>query len=231
MLAGAIVTAIVGYLALPRQTGSPLRVSSRLSILPPANERFYPDSAAVAISPDGTMVAFAVGAVSGAVSGSESGIWVRALDAVAPRRLDDTEGGQLPFWSADSRRIGFFSHGKLRIISATGGRAETLADTPGARGGTWNASNVIVFAPDAEGPLYRISATGGKPEPVTTLDATRKEVAHRFPAFLPDGKHFLYSPCQARMGNSRFSPDHWTTRRAPTSALLKRRQCLRSPDG
>jgi Tol biopolymer transport system component len=154
----------------------------------------------VAISPDGTMVAFVVGAVSGAVSGSDSEIWVRALDSVTPRRLEDTDGGQLPFWSADSRRIGFFSQGKLKIISAAGGRAETLADTPGARGGTWNAANVIVFAPDAQGPLYKVSATGGKPEPVTTLDPARKEFAHRFPAFLPDGRHFIYSSLPGKDG-------------------------------
>ena len=199
-LVGAMLLATAGYVFWPSRSGSPSAVSSRLSILPPANERLYPDSAAVAISPDGTMVAFVVGAVSGAVSGSDSQIWVRTLDSVSPRRLDDTEGGQLPFWSADSRRIGFFSHGKLKIISASGGRAETLADSPGARGGTWNAANVIVFAPDAQGPLYKISATGGKPEPVTTIDPARKEAAHRFPTFLPDGRHFVYSSLPGKDG-------------------------------
>src|SRR5262245_34123502 len=196
----AVMLTTAGYLAWPSRTGLPSAVSSRLSILPPANERLYADSASVAISPDGTMVAFVVGAVTGAVSGSDSEIWIRTLDSMAPRRLDDAAGGQLPFWSADSRRIGFFSQGKLKIISAAGGRAETLADTPGARGGTLNASNVIVFAPDAQGPLYKVSATGGKPEPATTLDPARKEFAHRFPTFLPDGKHFLYSSLPGKDG-------------------------------
>ena len=199
-LVAATLLGTAGYVFWPSRSGSASTVSSRLSILPPANEHLYPDSAAVAISPDGTMVAFVVGAVSGAVSGSDSQIWVRPLESVLPRRLEDTEGGQLPFWSADSRRIGFFSHGKLKTIAASGGRAETLADTPGARGGTWNAENVIVFAPDAQGPLYKVSATGGKPEQVTTIDPARKEAAHRFPAFLPDGRHFLYSSLPGKDG-------------------------------
>jgi eukaryotic-like serine/threonine-protein kinase len=199
-LIGAMLAATITYVFVGRPIQLATAVSSRLSVLPPANERFYPDSVAVAISPDGTMVAFAVGAVSGSVAGSDTRIWVRALDSMTSRRLDDTQGGQLPFWSPDSRRIGFFSYGKLKTIAVAGGRAETLADAPGPRGGAWNSANVIVFAPDADGPLYKVSATGGKPEPATTIDAGRKEVAHRFPTFLPDGKHFLYSSLPVKDG-------------------------------
>jgi eukaryotic-like serine/threonine-protein kinase len=199
-LIGAMVAATITYVILARRTAALSPVSSRLSILAPANEYLYQDSATVAISPDGTMVAFVVGKALGSARGSDTRIWVRALDSMTSRRLDDTQGGQLPFWSADSRRIGFFSYGKLKIIAAAGGRAETLGDAPGPRGGTWNAANVIVFAPDAEGPLYKVSATGGKAEPITTIDAARKEVGHRFPSFLPDGKRFLYSSLPGKDG-------------------------------
>ena len=120
------------------------------------------------------------------------------IDSLSARKLDDSEGASLPFWSPDSRRIGFFTRSKLKIIAAAGGRAETIADAPGGRGATWNESNVIVFAPDAGGPLYRVPATGGTPEPVTSLEAN--EYGHRMPAFLPDGQHFLYAVLPSKNG-------------------------------
>src|SRR5262249_128204 len=106
----------------------------------------------------------------------------------------------LPFWSPDSRTIGFFSDGKLKTIAASGGRAVALCDATSGRGAAWSPSNVIVFAPGGAGPLYRIPATGGPPEAITALDPAKKEFAHRFPTFLPDGEHFLYATLPARNG-------------------------------
>jgi serine/threonine protein kinase len=168
----------------------------RLSILGPPGGNLFPDSANVSISPDGTMIAFIVGNLIG----TDNQLWVRSLDSMTSRRLDGGDGASLPFWSPDSRRIGFFTSTKLKTIAASGGRAETLADAPGARGGTWNRSNIIVYAPDASGPLYRISSTGGTPVAATAIDAALKESSHRFPSFLPDGKHFLYSALPAKSG-------------------------------
>jgi Tol biopolymer transport system component len=169
---------------------------ARFSLLPPSGAGLYPDSTGVAISPDGTMVAFVVGGVTR----SDSQIWVRSLASMTARRLDDADGGNLPFWSPDSRRIGFFTNTKLKTIAASGGRSEIVCDAPGARGAAWNASNVIVFAPDASGPLYRVSAGGGTPTVVTALDASKKEYSHRFPSFLPDGDHFTFAALPSHNG-------------------------------
>jgi Tol biopolymer transport system component len=168
----------------------------RSSLLAPPGFDLYPDSTGVAISPDGKMVAF----VTGAVNQSDAQLWVRSLETMTARRLEEGDGASLPFWSPDSRRIGFFTLNKLKTIAAAGGRAETLCDAPGPRGAAWSPSNVIVFAPDFNGPLYRIPAGGGTPVAATTLDASRKEFGHRFPTFLPDGRHFLYAALPGKGG-------------------------------
>jgi len=180
----------------PRNDTAPRGELTRLSVLAPPGEQVYPDSTGVAISPDGTMVAFVVGAESR----TDTELWVRHLGSMKAQRLDDAGGANLPFWSPDSERIGFFTNTKLKTIAASGGRAETLCDAPGGRGAAWSPQNVIVFAPDAGGPLFRIAASGGTPVPVTTLDAERKEFGHRFPSFLPDGEHFLYASLLGKGG-------------------------------
>ena len=195
-LIGAILAAIVTSLiwsALRLERAAPL---TRLSIVAPPGESLFPDPTGVAISPDGSMMAFVVGDPTR----SESQIWVRSLDTMAARRLEDTAGGNLPFWSPDSRRIGFFTSTKLKVVAASGGRAEILCETANGRGATWSSSNVIVFAPNWSGPLQRIAGTGGTPEPVTKLDEGRKQYGHRFPTFLPDGDHFLYAALPGRDG-------------------------------
>src|SRR5262249_36173717 len=96
-----------------------------------------------------------------------------------------------PFWSPDSRFIGFFTGGKLKKIDAAGGPAQTLCDAPVGRGGTWNRDGGIVFAPNFNSALSRVSASGGMAAPLP-LETSRKEKVHHFPYFLPDGQHFLY---------------------------------------
>jgi Tol biopolymer transport system component len=191
----ALATALVAGLLWRSQPQSSAPLL-RLSILAPAGAVLYPDSNGVAISPDGTMVAFTVGGLTR----SESQLWVRSLDTMAARRLEDAEGASLPFWSPDSRRIGFFANAKLKIVAAAGGRAEILAEAPNGRGGIWTPSNTIVFAPNWSGPLYRIPASGGTPAPVTKLDTARGEYGHRIPALLPDGEHFLYAALPGKNG-------------------------------
>ena len=193
-LGGAAIAAAAMYAVLGRPPAGEA-ATARLSILPPPAKRLYPESAGVAVSPDGTMVAFMVGAVAR----SESELWVRPLDSTTARHLDAADGAILPFWSPASTRLAFFSSTKLKVVPAAGGRAESLADAPGARGGTWSG-DTIVYAPDALGPLYKIAASGGTPEPATTLDAAARELGHRFPAFLPDGVHFLYAAVPGRNG-------------------------------
>src|SRR6202140_643588 len=139
-----------------------------------------------ALSPDGHRLVFTARDSSG-----REFLWVRPLDVLTAQPLSGTEGASEPFWSPDSRFIGFFAQGKLRKISVSGGGPETICDAESGRGGTWNQEGVILFGPDAPRGLYRVSYAGGKTTPVTTLDST-KESSHRYPQFLPDGRHFVY---------------------------------------
>lgn len=195
-LAGVALAAGIAALLWPSGSASSGTVV-RTSVIAPPGEQFYPDSSQVTISPDGTMVAFISGDIQQA-----NGLWIRELGSLTARRVNDADGGQQPFWSADSKRVGFFTQGKLRTAPVDGGPTGTVADVQanGARGGTWNATDVIVFAKDPSGPLFRVSANGGTPVQVTTLAADGTQSGHRYPSFLPDGDHFLYVALPARSG-------------------------------
>jgi serine/threonine protein kinase/Tol biopolymer transport system component len=142
-----------------------------------------------AISPDGEHLVFVA---SG--DGSQR-LWHRPLAAVTARPLDGTEGAEYPFWSPDSRAVGFFASGQLKRIDIAGGPSQVLADAASGRGGTWNRDGMILFTPTNASGLFVVPASptpGGKPQPVTTLDQTQGNGSHRFPQFLPDGRHFLF---------------------------------------
>jgi len=138
------------------------------------------------ISPDGTMVAF----VAHDKAGNRS-VWLRPLNALGAHKLDGTENASWPFWSPDSKHVAFFDGTKLKRIPVGGGPATVLADAPNARGGSWSNDNVIVFAPDFRSGLSRVSATGGTVTELTRILGT-EHTTHRWPWFLPDGKHLLY---------------------------------------
>jgi eukaryotic-like serine/threonine-protein kinase len=155
----------------------------------------------IALSPDGSSVAVVV------TSGKGLALWVSPLDPlnaeVIPESQSDRVGDTgFPFWSPDGSTIAFFNSGKLKKVSRFGGPSEILCDAAAGEGGSWSPNGVIVFAPDGSGPLFRISGSGGAPTPVTTLDESRREVAHRHPWFLPDGIHFLYLAVSSKPGNS-----------------------------
>jgi Tol biopolymer transport system component len=139
-------------------------------------------------SPDGRLIAFVARDPSG-----PSALWIRSLASKTVQRLPDTEGAVEPFWSPDSGSIAFFAHGKLRRVAVSGGPAQNICNAVSGIGGTWNRSGDIVFAAGNRTPLYRVSAAGGKTEAVTTLDAARQENSHRWPYFLPDGRHFFFT--------------------------------------
>jgi hypothetical protein len=119
-------------------------------------------------------------------------LWVRRLDSLMPQVVGGTEGASYPFWSPDASFIGFFADQKLKRVSPSGGSVVTVGDAPYGAGGTWSPSGVIVFAPTLSGPLRRVPAVGGTATSATTLAAERREHTHRWPSFLPDGRHFLY---------------------------------------
>jgi Tol biopolymer transport system component len=164
----------------------------RLSILPLENSSFE----SFAISPDGRTVAFT------APWKGRTVLWVRALDSLEAKPLPETEYASQPFWSPDSRSIGFFATSKLKTIGITGGPTRDLADIVVGRGASWSRDGVIVFGPKPGGILYQVSANGGTAQPVTLLDASRAEISHALPQFLPDGRRFLYLAASARPSGS-----------------------------
>jgi serine/threonine protein kinase len=183
----AIVAAVVVTIALilSRSRPGPTELGAvRLFVPPPEKNSF----GSFAISPDGHRLAFVATDDSG-----KTMLWVRPLDSINSQRLAGTEEAIYPFWSPDSRFIGFFAASKLKKVEATGGPVQTLCNAPVPRGGTWNRAGLILFAPNPTDPLYRVSAAGGEPSPATALDRSRLENSHRWPYFLPDGRHFLYS--------------------------------------
>src|SRR5262249_25219006 len=180
------------------------RRAIRFSIPTPNLTHFGGD---FAISPDGGRLAFSATDSSGKLR-----LWVRQLDSLASQPLPETDGATFLFWSPDGRFIAFFASGKLKKIDVSGGPPQTVCDAQGGRGGSWNRDGVIVFASGAASALYRVSAAGGEAVPLTTLDQTR-ENSHRWPQFLPDGRHFLYFSRQEKSGIYVGSLDSKVTRR------------------
>jgi eukaryotic-like serine/threonine-protein kinase len=157
------------------------------SLLPPAGTAFN-WIASQALSPDGQYIVFS------AADNETPFLWLRSLVRGQAQKLPGTEGGAYPFWSPDSRSIGFFTfeNGKLKRVEIAGSLLpQVLCDVSEARGGSWGADNVVLFS-TLNGPLRRVPATGGNPSTVTHLDSSRRELDHRWPYFLPDGRRFLY---------------------------------------
>ena len=140
------------------------------------------------LSPDGRLLTFAA---SG--EGGVSLLWLRPIDSPDAKPIPGTEDAIYPFWSPDSRFIAFFAEGKLKKVDVRGGPPLTLCDVQlNPRSGSWNREGVILFSPNSLSPIHRVPAAGGKPVPVTQLDAANGETTHRWATFLPDGKRFLY---------------------------------------
>ena len=186
IVAGIATAALVaaGWLtarSLLVQPAQPQRI--QFLVRPPAGTIIGP-GAPLALSPDGRQLVF------GASAQGVTSLWVRSISDAVPQRLAGTEGASYPFWSPDGRWLAFFSASKLMKIRIEGGPPVALCDAPAGRGGTWNSEGTIVFAPVAGGTLSRVPAAGGTPTFFTTLE--KDEVAHRWPTFLPDGRHFLF---------------------------------------
>jgi eukaryotic-like serine/threonine-protein kinase len=159
-------------------------------IPPESGTRFHyigPNAGPVAVSPDGSILTYTATNAEG-----NNILWVRSLGAAQARELRGTEGAKAPFWSADNRRIGFFADGKLKIVGATGGLPEIVTDVWVGFGGSWSDDGTILYSAGPLNPINRISLSGGDPVAVTNIDESRGEHGHRWPQFLPDGKHFLY---------------------------------------
>jgi Tol biopolymer transport system component len=184
---------LIGALALTiffRPAPTSPAVEVRASIPAPEKTDFLlmDDDAAgpVVISPDGTNLAFTARDDQG-----RPRLWIRALSGGESRPLSGTEGGTYPFWSPDSKWLGFFANGKLRKAPIGTGPVLELADAARARGGSWGTNNMILFAPEPTSPILMVSASGGTPKPVTAINR-ELHTTHRWPTWLTDGNRFLY---------------------------------------
>jgi eukaryotic-like serine/threonine-protein kinase len=142
----------------------------------------------LALSPDGTMLAY----VAPDESTGESLVHVQRVGSSEPRHLDGSDGATYPFWSPDGKYVAFFANGKLKKMSIAGGMPEVIAKADGGRGGAWGKKNVIVYAPSIGGPLWKVNPDGTEAAPLTDKLITDNESSHRWPAFLPDGEHFVF---------------------------------------
>lgn len=162
----------------------------RLSLLPPPSTSFVPYN--FAISPDGRRLAFVAAAQDGGTT-----LWIRSLAAGAAQQLTGTEGAMLPFWSPDSRQVGFFQKSKLKSVDPSSGAVQILCDAPGGAGGAWNSRGTIIFigyqlgnspSGDITG-IFKVPASGGEPQLATKGKAS---TAPFWLSALPDGDHFLF---------------------------------------
>jgi Tol biopolymer transport system component/predicted Ser/Thr protein kinase len=187
LVAGMFALAALLFGALWLGTPRTARQTHRVNVEVPATSYVAREPVNVALSPDGSRLAVSAG---DSLGGSK--IWLRALDDLQAKFLPGSEDGALPFWSPDGRYLAFSTQDKLKKVDLRGGRPEVLCDIASyGRGGNWSPRGVIVFSGGAEGPIFKVSDEGGTPEPVTTLDSA--ETGHRFPRFLPDGRHFLFA--------------------------------------
>jgi serine/threonine protein kinase len=178
------IAAFLGYLHWRDVQSASQTQVVRAFVIAPEKTRFSftGDTAGpVTVSPDGTSLVFSAGGF----------LWVRSLSETSSRRLEGTQDATFPFWSADSHFIGFSADGKLKTMDISGAPPVALCDAPGPRGASWSADGTILFAPGPRTGISRIAAAGGTAVLVTKLDPAQ-HTTHRWPFFLPDGKHFLY---------------------------------------
>jgi serine/threonine protein kinase/Tol biopolymer transport system component len=185
VIAGLLLGAMAGFL-LHRPASPP---SIRTVINPPEKTHINltgDNAGPPVVSPDGSSIAFAAVDADG-----KNTIWVRPVNSLEAREISGTDNAIFPFWSFDSRSIAFFADGKLKTVDLSGGSIQIITDASFGRGGSWGADGVMVISPATQGPLYRVSADGGAPVPITKVYPALHS-SHRWPFFLPDGKHFLY---------------------------------------
>ena len=177
LLAGAIL-----FFLRPDRGSSAVPLYS--SIVPPPGTAFEIEGdlgKQPALSPDGMSIVFGAGGE----------LYLHSLRTGTAHVLTGAHGATNPFWSPDGSSIGFFAEGKVKTLDVSSGVVRIICDAPAPRGGSWGSSGVILFTPTPRDSIFQVSANGGTPARVTTIDE-KLHTTHRWPVFLPDGQHFLY---------------------------------------
>lgn len=193
LLPWVLLVAVSGAFALwmARERSTPVsRATRRLEISIPRGYQLAPN-APLAVAPDGSAIVFGL-----LDHQMQTKLWLRSLDKFDLQPVSGTEGASFPFWSPDSKSIAFFveSSSSLRRLDLGSGIVQYICKTLGSgRGGSWSPAGIILFTPDTNSPIQRVAATGGTPVDVTKLDSSIVDGSHRFPVFLPDGQHFLFT--------------------------------------
>ena len=184
---GLVAATVLGGLLTARRPEPPAQ-SDVLSIVPPQDSTFMRGEAPQ-ISPDGRHVVF-----SSTDRAGTRGLYIRSLDVATPRLLPGTENGAQPFWSPDSRMLGFFADRQLKTVAIAGGTPTAIAQAGLPRGGAWSKDNLILFSQRPNAALVVVPASGGEPTPVPTPARTG---IPGFPSFLPDGRHYVSNELSA----------------------------------
>jgi Tol biopolymer transport system component/predicted Ser/Thr protein kinase len=190
MLAGVVLGGLIASLAIWKLVPTTLGgqpVASLAVVLSSGQQIAGLNLPAVALSPNGTQLVYV------AVEGSTQQLYLRALDSLDAKPIPGTEGASAPFFSPDGQWIGFFAQGKLTKASATGGSSQTLCDAALGEGGSWGPDDTIYFAPSNISGLWKVAASGGKPQEVTKPDRSKGDFSHRWPQVLPGGKAVLFT--------------------------------------
>ena len=174
-----------------RETSAPVTRPpvARVTIaLPPGDQVDYRGTPSLALSPDGTKLAYV-----GTHENATRQLFLRVMDGTEAKAIAGTEGAYVPFFSPDGQWIGFFAQGKLKKVPSEGGIAQVLCDAPSGLGADWAADDTIYFMPFNTSGMWKVSASGGTPQEVTTLDRSKGEVSHRWPQMLPEGAAVLFT--------------------------------------
>jgi eukaryotic-like serine/threonine-protein kinase len=191
-LAVSLVAVAAMALLLRARPAEPTGHRARFDVALPESLGFdFPDWPVV--SPSGQNLVF-----TARLQGKRQ-LWMRSLDGTV-QPLPDTEGATFPFWSPDSRRVAFFSGGKLKRVDVAGGPVTVLSDAYSVSRGAWGGDGTILFAPRQNAGIHAVPESGGPTRAVTHLDAAQGETGHQFPRFLPDGRHFLFAAAGPQPG-------------------------------
>jgi len=179
---GGIALGAAAMWMTPRSVAAPLSVHALL--LPPENNYL---TGGLAMSPDSRTLAFVTTDAKG-----ERQIWIRPLDSERAQPIEGTNGASDPFWAPSGSELAFFANDQLKRIGVGGGPATVISEAGVGAGGSWSPSGTIVFQPHQQGALMQVPASGGRPEPATSLNSDAAETHHLYPSFLPDGRHYIF---------------------------------------